>query len=152
MVVDDSWHKQKNIDSIVQKAVTIALETLNFSHIESELSIVLSNDEEIRKINAQWRQKDQATNVLSFPAFPLEVGQTPSIMLGDIILARETILNEAAEEKKTFEHHLTHMIVHGLLHLLGYDHETDAEAEEMEKLEREILYRLAIDDPYAVLL
>jgi rRNA maturation RNase YbeY len=90
------------------------------------------------------------TNVLSFPAFPLKPGSAIPPMLGDIVIARETVAAEAFAEAKPFEHHLSHLVVHGFLHLLGYDHEDDAEAEEMEATEKRILARLAIPDPYAV--
>ncbi|EBX4816694.1 rRNA maturation RNase YbeY [Salmonella enterica subsp. enterica serovar Newport] len=115
----------------------------------SELSVVFTDDAAIRRLNAHWRDKDKATNVLSFPAFPPnKLGPVPP-MLGDIILAWETVKREAEDEGKPLRNHMIHLVVHGLLHLLGYDHETDAEADEMEDLERRILARLAISDPYA---
>jgi len=108
----------------------------------AELSVVLTDDETIRALNAQWRKLDKPTNVLSFPSADGEV------LLGDIVIAYETTRREAAEEGKPFEHHLSHLVVHGFLHLLGYDHESDADAEEMEGLERAILAKLGIPDPY----
>jgi probable rRNA maturation factor len=113
------------------------------THMElaaAEVSVVLSNDEFIQELNKDYRGKDKPTNVLSFPNEPP--------MLGDIILAIETIENEAISQKKQFEDHLSHLIVHGTLHLLGYDHIEDEEAEEMEALEIEILGRLGINNPY----
>ena len=98
----------------------------------------------------EWRGKDKPTNVLSFPAFPLKPGMAPKPLLGDIVLAYETVRARLEAEAKPFENHLSHLIAHGLLHLFGYDHETDDEAEVMEALERQILARLAIPDPYAV--
>ena len=96
-----------------------------------------------------WRGKDKPTNVLSFPAFPeTKAGPLPP-MLGDIVLAAETVAAESELENKPLEHHITHLVIHGLLHLVGYDHETDAQADEMEALERRALARLAIPDPYA---
>jgi len=115
----------------------------------SELSLVFSDDAAIRKLNAGWRGKDKPTNVLSFPAFSWRRGDPLPPMLGDIAIAAETVRKEADLEGKPFEHHLTHLIVHGFLHLLGYDHETNGEAEEMEGVERRILAALAIPDPYA---
>jgi len=115
----------------------------------SELSLVFTNDAAIRRLNAHWRHKDKATNVLSFPAFPLAAGQPPMPLLGDIVISLETVQAEAAAQHKQLDHHLSHLLIHGLLHLLGYDHETAAEAEQMEALERQILAGLAIDDPYA---
>jgi len=103
----------------------------------------------IRELNAGWRGKDKPTNVLSFPAVPeTREGPLPP-MLGDIVLAAGTVAREAALEGKPVENHITHLVVHGLLHLLGYDHETDMQAEEMEAVERAALARLAIPDPYA---
>jgi probable rRNA maturation factor len=116
----------------------------------SEVSLLFTDDEAIRAINAEWRGKDLPTNVLSFPAFPLRPGMAPKPLAGDIVLASETIAREAFLEHKTFESHLSHLIAHGLLHLFGYDHVTDEEAEVMETTERNILARLAIPDPYAV--
>ncbi len=102
-----------------------------------ELSVLLTDDAEIRTLNAQWRQQDKPTNVLSFPA-PAAGNMQPKL-LGDIVIAYETTAREAETEHKPFEHHLSHLAVHGFLHLLGYDHESDDEAETMERLEREIL-------------
>ena len=89
------------------------------------------------------------TNVLSFPAFPVTPGDRLPPMLGDIVLAAETVSREAGLEGKPLAHHITHLMVHGFLHLIGHDHEVDAEAEAMESLERRVLARLAIPDPYA---
>ena len=113
----------------------------------AELAIVLTNDEEQHALNQQWRGKDSSTNVLSFPQiepFGPVVG-----LLGDITLARETLEREAAEQGVTFEAHFTHLVVHGFLHILGYDHLTDAEALQMEGLETQILASLGVEDPYA---
>jgi probable rRNA maturation factor len=99
-------------------------------------------------LNRDWRGKDKPTNVLSFPAMPVTPGGAVPPMLGDIALAFETVAAEAALEGKSFDHHLVHLIVHGLLHLLGHDHEDDVQAEAMEALERAALARLAIPDPY----
>jgi len=113
-----------------------------------EVSLVFTNDAEIRGINAQWRSQDKPTNVLSFPGFPLTPGKMPGPMLGDIIFAEETLTREAAELGKSFDDHLTHLMVHGFLHLFGYDHMDDEEAEKMEGLETRILAGLGLSDPY----
>ena len=113
-----------------------------------EVSLVFTNDETIRGINAEWRSQDKPTNVLSFPAFPLVPGKMPGPMLGDIILAEETLTREAADLGKSFDDHLTHLLVHGFLHLFGYDHMEDDEAEKMEGLETRILAELGLSDPY----
>ena len=116
-----------------------------------ELSLVFADDATVQALNAEWRGKDKPTNVLSFPAFPLKPGDKLPPLLGDVILAFETVAREAAEEGKPLDHHVSHLVLHGFLHLLGYDHETDADAEVMEALETRILAKLAIPDPYAVI-
>jgi probable rRNA maturation factor len=113
-----------------------------------EISLVFTDDDDIRGINAEWRNQDKPTNVLSFPAFPLAPGGNPGPMLGDIILAEETLRREALDLGKPFEDHLTHLLVHGFLHLFGYDHMTDEEAAVMEGLEIRILAELGLGDPY----
>ena len=120
-----------------------------FPKTEPELSLVFTDDAAIRTINAEWRGQDKPTNVLSFPAFPLVPGGMPGPMLGDIIIARETVEREAVDLEKGIDDHLAHLMVHGFLHLFGYDHMNDAEAEVMEGLETRILARLGLSDPYA---
>ena len=108
------------------------------------LTIALADDRRVRALNARDRRKDKPTNVLSYPS-----GE--KAFLGDVVLARQTVWREAREQKKTPADHVAHLVVHGTLHLLGYDHETgDADAERMEALERRILKRLGIADPYIV--
>ena len=116
--------------------------------VAPEVSLVFTSDEEIRGINAEWRGQDKPTNVLSFPAFPLTPGKMPGPMLGDIIFAQETLTREAEELGKSFDDHLAHLLVHGFLHLFGYDHMEDEEAEKMEGLETRILAELGLSDPY----
>ena len=123
---------------------------------EAELCVVLADDAFVRTLNRTYRGKDKPTNVLSFPTgdIPVAVGPEPLVgmgprLLGDVVLARETIGREADEQGKSFADHLSHLVVHGVLHLLGLDHEEDARAEEMEALERDILEDLGISDPYA---
>jgi len=123
---------------------TLAHEGMNLAP-GSELSLLFCDDATIRDLNRQWRGQDKPTNVLSFPAAD-EPGAVP--LLGDIAIAFETTAREAAEEDKPLAAHFCHLVVHGLLHLLGYDHETEAEAEVMEGCERAILAELGIDDPY----
>lgn len=144
------WPEESDLLAIVEAATAATMAELGIGVRQSELSLVFTDDAHIRQLNAEWRGKDKATNVLSFPAFPsFPKGKLPP-MLGDIVLAFETVKSESDLEQKRFEHHLSHLVVHGLLHLVGYDHETEAEAEQMEALERRILARLAIADPYAV--
>jgi probable rRNA maturation factor len=143
---DDAWPEA--LDDLAERAVREAL-----SHSgarlagAAELSILLTDDAEQRELNRQWRGKDSSTNVLSFPQIE-PFGPVVGI-LGDISLARETLEREAGEQGVSFADHFTHLIVHGFLHILGYDHLTDAEASEMEMLETRILAVLGIDDPYA---
>lgn len=113
----------------------------------TEVSVVLTDDAEQRELNRQWRGFDKSTNVLSFPQ--IEPFAPVSGLLGDITLARETVAKEAEEMGITFEAHFTHLVVHGFLHLLGYDHIEEDEATEMESLETRILATLGIADPYA---
>ena len=114
----------------------------------AELSMLLTDDKRIRIVNRDWRGFDKATNVLSFPAAPVErMAQSP--VLGDLVLAYETMEREAQDEGKTLGDHLSHLVIHGLLHLLGEDHETAPDAERMEALEIAALARLGIADPYA---
>jgi probable rRNA maturation factor len=121
----------------------------------AELSLVLADDATVRELNCAWRGKDRPTNVLSFPAQELMPGEpfpdAPADApwpLGDVVLACETVAREAAGQGKDFADHLRHLVVHGVLHLLGHDHEDDAEAERMEGLERRILAGLGVADPY----
>ena len=108
--------------------------------VKGELSIAFVNDARIQELNRDYREKDKPTNVLSFPM--------DGALLGDIVLAFETIAGEAKEQGKIFEHHLTHLIVHGFLHVLGYDHLDDKSAAEMEAIEITTLAQLGIDNPY----
>ena len=109
------------------------------------VSLLLGDDASIADLNRQFRNKAGPTNVLSFPPAP---GAEPGF-LGDIALAAETIVEQAQFQGKRFEHHAAHLVVHGFLHLIGYDHENPADAEVMEAREREILISLGIEDPYA---
>jgi probable rRNA maturation factor len=108
------------------------------------VSLLLTDDTAMRDLNRRFRQQDKPTNVLSFPA-----PQNPERFLGDVALAYGVCAREAAEQGKPLKNHLQHLVAHGVFHLLGYDHETDAQAEEMEGLERAVLAGLGIPDPYA---
>jgi probable rRNA maturation factor len=139
---------ETEIEALARRAIGAAFAELGATG-STEVSLVLTDDAHIRKVNAAWRGKDKPTNVLSFPAVSSISGRRLPPLLGDIVIARETVAREAALENKLFDHHLTHLIIHGLLHLVGHDHEDDAEAELMEGIERRALARLAISDPYA---
>lgn len=146
IINDEAW--PDNLEARAEEAVRAALK-LAKPKVKgaAELSIVLTNDAEQHELNRQWRGKDSSTNVLSFPQiepFGPVVG-----LLGDITLARETLEREAAEQGASFADHFTHLVVHGFLHILGYDHLTDAEALQMESLETQILASLGVENPYA---
>ena len=107
------------------------------------VSLLLTDDAAVRELNRRFRRLDKPTNVLSFPA-----PQNPERFLGDVALAFGVCAREAEEQGKPLAHHLQHLVAHGVLHLLGYDHETDAQADEMEGLERAVLAGLGVPDPY----
>ena len=139
-ITDEVWSSAGlDLDAICAAAIS-SVETSLIRKDASELSIAFVDDAAIQVLNQTYRDKDKPTNVLSFPM--------DGPMLGDIVLARETIVAEAALQSKTLPDHLSHLIIHGLLHLLGYDHETDEQAAEMESLEINALKRLGIDNPY----
>jgi probable rRNA maturation factor len=151
IVVADGWHSEPDAEAIIQRAVATAAETVNAGLGEAELAVMLTDDSGIRTLNLNWRGIDKPTNVLSFPALPpTGAGGSDDAprMLGDIAIAYETTRREADDEQKPFDHHLSHLAVHGFLHLIGYDHEKDDDAEAMETLERGILAQLGIPDPY----
>lgn len=115
----------------------------------TEVSVVLADDALLRRLNRQWRRIDAATDVLSFPGLDEDLPPKAPSLLGDVVLAFETASREAQEQGKPLADHLRHLVVHGVLHLLGYDHEEPGEAERMEALETEVLARLGVADPYA---
>ncbi|MET0606404.1 MAG: rRNA maturation RNase YbeY [Beijerinckiaceae bacterium] len=144
------WSAIPKLESLVRRAVDAALAAEDVElRDDAEVSILLTDDDAIRDLNTQWRSKDKPTNVLSFPSVsPDRLHEARS--LGDIAIACETVFAEANAEAKPVADHLTHLVVHGVLHLLGRDHENDEEAEEMEALERAILAGLGVPDPYDV--
>lgn len=146
VIASERWGEAPAAEKMVRRAITEAAGAV--STIKGELAIVLTDDSAIRALNREWRGQDRPTNVLSFPAAEPQPG-TP-VLLGDIVIAYETVAREALAEGKPFMHHLAHLAVHGFLHLLGHDHETDREAQAMETMETAILARLDIPDPYAV--
>ncbi len=153
-VEEGPWPSEAELQSLSERVLGAAADFLRreekqpFPKMPPEVSLVFTDDASIREINAQWRNQDKATNVLSFPAFPLTPGKMPGPMLGDIILARETLVREAQALGKPFDEHLSHLLVHGFLHLFGYDHMEENDAERMESLETRILAGLGLSDPY----
>lgn len=131
---------------VVARAIRAADEATGPVH--GVIGVLIEDDAAIRELNRRWRGVDKPTNVLAFPT-----AAAPSIAprhLGDIAISYETAIREAQAQARPFAHHLAHLTVHGFLHLLGYDHQSDAAAEEMEDLERKILARLGIPDPYGM--
>jgi probable rRNA maturation factor len=152
LVVAGCWQTEPDAEAVIDRAIATAAEIVNADLGEAELAVMLTDDSGIRTLNSNWRGIDKPTNVLSFPALPPTGAGGPDDaprMLGDIAIAYETTRREADDEQKPFDHHLSHLAVHGFLHLIGYDHETDNDAEAMETLEAEILAQLGIPDPYA---
>jgi probable rRNA maturation factor len=152
LVVADGWQSQPDAEAVIHRAIAAAAEMAGTDVGDAELAIMLTDDAGIRTLNLNWRGIDKPTNVLSFPALqPTGAGAPDDAprMLGDIAIAFETTRREADDEQKPFDHHLSHLAVHGFLHLIGYDHENDDDAEAMESLETEILAQLGIPDPYA---
>jgi len=157
---DEEWDSSSSWKPLARKAAEAAIAesaypTLSDSDRPVEISVTLTGDEQVRALNAKWRGKDKPTNVLSFPmADELDLKRANvaerELLLGDIVLARGVCEREAEEKGVNFQEHATHLIVHGTLHLLGYDHLRDDEAAEMEAREIRALKRLGIANPYEV--
>ncbi len=154
---DPDWDSSNWAD-LARRAATSAIAESAFPQLGSgerlvELGVRLTGDEQVRALNAQWRGKDKSTNVLSFPmAEPDDLDDTapdsPELMLGDIVLARGVCAAEAADKAISIEHHASHLMIHGTLHLLGHDHHDEDAAADMEAREVRALARLGIADPY----
>ena len=152
LVVADCWQAEPGAEAVIQRAIAVAAEMADADTGAAEHAVMLTDDDGIRTLNSNWRGIDKPTNVLSFPALPPTGAGGPDEaprMLGDIAIAYETTRREADDEQKPFDHLLGHLAVHGFLHLIGYDHENDDDAEAMETLEQAILAQLGIPDPYA---
>ena len=140
------WRRLPRARVIARETIAVAAEDRGLSE-GGDVSLCLADDAALRALNLSWRGIDKPTNVLSFPAAPGRPGEATT--LGDIVLAYETLAREAEDLGVPLADHYRHLLVHGFLHLIGYDHETDAEAERMEALEAKILTRLGVADPYA---
>lgn len=136
---DDWTFALADVEAVVERAAGAAL-----GAVEGDVVVLLTDDAAVRDLNARFRDRDRPTNVLSFPA-----PESAAPHLGDIVLAYGVCAAEAETQGKTLVDHLSHLVVHGVLHLLGRDHEDDAEAEEMEAEERDVLARIGVADPYA---
>ena len=146
----DAWRTAVTDPEALCRRVIAAVLAQEVATAEAEVSVLLADDARVRSLNRAWRGKDGPTNVLSFPA---ESGGTPGAtpepaLLGDVVVALETARREAEVEGKTLADHLSHLLVHGTLHLLGHDHEEDAQALVMEALEAKLLAGLGVADPY----
>ena len=149
--VQIQWQNiDKNIKKFIQAQVKILTPLLyDYSILDNKpyhLDILLSHDMAIQVLNKQWRDIDKATNILSFENG--DMNEHNILILGDLILSVETIIREANDDNKNIKHHITHLLLHGILHLFGFDHERDNTAEEMEAIEIDILARINIDNPY----
>jgi probable rRNA maturation factor len=139
------WEAEPAAGQTARDAIAMAAATL--STAGNEVAILLTDDETIRGLNRRWRGIDKPTNVLSFPA-TVTVASLAAKFSGDIVIAYETLKRECNDEGRIFLHHLAHLVVHGFLHLIGYSHDIDAEAEKMEGLESKIMMRMNLPDPW----
>jgi len=145
------WRERlPDVERLCRETARAALAGAGGAPRPAELSIVLGDDALIHALNRQWRGQDKPTNVLSFPVVPAALPPDAPRLLGDVVLAFETLAAEAAAQGKPLAHHLRHLIVHGVLHLVGFDHEAAGEAERMEALEVAVLSALGVPDPYRV--
>ena len=157
---DGEWDSRRSWDKLARKAAEAAIAESAYPGLARderrvEISVTLTGDDEVRQLNAKWRGKDKPTNVLSFPMadeqdLSLAKVVDTDLLLGDIMIARGVSAAEAEEKGVTLEDHATHLMVHGTLHLLGYDHQEDKQAEDMEAREVRALGRLGIANPYEV--
>ncbi|EZP52635.1 MULTISPECIES: rRNA maturation RNase YbeY [unclassified Sphingomonas] len=159
---EDPWPADTDWEALATRAVRAAIEHTPHGDLLTtpalvEISVRLTGDDEVRTLNAQYRQKDKPTNVLSFPMVQPDLIDTVSqnsddgeLLLGDIVLAHGVCTAEAQDKQVGVAEHATHLLVHGTLHLLGYDHMGDGEAEAMEEIERQALATLGIADPYLI--
>lgn len=148
VVKDDRWNAVSGLTELCNQVAAACLSAINHDGALAA-TVLLTDDARVQDLNARFRNQDKPTNVLSFPNDDEEPDpETGALYLGDIAISYETVLREASEAEKPLRNHLTHMIVHGVLHLAGFDHLDDAEAEEMESTEVKILKEFGISDPY----
>ena len=157
---DEEWDSSCSWERLAHRSAEAAIAESAFPELAEsdravEVSVTLTGNEQVRALNSRWRGKDKPTNVLSFPmADELDFARAnvdgPELLLGDVILARGVCEDEAAKKGVRFEDHAAHLLVHGTLHLLGYDHGNDAAAADMEAREVRALKRLGIANPYEV--
>jgi probable rRNA maturation factor len=148
VVEAEGWGDEAALQALVERALGAAHRRAEAPAGDLAVAVAFADDARVKALNRDFRGKDKPTNVLSFPAPPMRAAPEDPIFLGDVILARETVAAEAGAAGVPFETHLAHLVVHGFLHLLGYDHEADDAAERMEGLETAILADLGLPDPY----
>ncbi len=151
IIIDDNYgFKESAIKKIIRKTINLTFSELNDDYNkEYEVNILLAKNEQIKKINKKYRKINKVTNILSFPQDPIMSNlREEKLLLGDIVLSLDKLRNEAEDQSKKFSNHLTHIIMHGFMHLLGFDHKNKKEAKVMEEKEKDILSKLSIDDPY----
>jgi probable rRNA maturation factor len=145
-----AWRRAlPDVEAIVREAARAAVEGADQDLGAAELSLLLTDDAEVTALNERWRGRVGPTNVLAFASEERPVPPAP-LLLGDVVLAYETVVREAGEQGKSLADHLRHLVIHGVLHLLGYDHDADGPAQRMEALETRILATLGVADPYRV--
>ena len=147
------WESVGEVEKCIHAAAAVVADNAPLkAQTGQSVSIVLADDSQVRALNLAHRKQDKPTNVLSFPSLGDSIAPEPDNVsyLGDVVLAYETIVAEAEDLKRSTNDHLSHLVIHGLLHLLGYDHQTDDEAGVMEKLEITLLSKLEIADPYRI--
>jgi probable rRNA maturation factor len=165
LIEEDLWLQNnqdiaKKITNLLEKIIqqTSLHKFIQNNDLLAEIAVILTNDDKIWQLNKEYRHRDKPTNVLSFPALDgskIKNGQlenleilSPILPLGDIVISYQTLKKECSEQNKIFDQHLTHLLTHSLLHLIGFDHENDEDAEVMENLEIKILAQMGIDNPY----
>jgi probable rRNA maturation factor len=145
-IEDEAWNAVANLEALAKRAVAQGLALVDMP--DAQVALNFADDETLAKLNAQWRGKSKPTNVLSFPAGPSMTPPDEPVFLGDVILASGVTRVEAQEQGKSWEDHTTHLILHGVLHLAGHDHETEDEAAVMEALEIRAMAALGLANPY----
>jgi probable rRNA maturation factor len=154
VIENGDWPDAGSLDALVSRTAAVIAAAVGLSRLfalPASACVAFSSNADVRALNAQYRGQDKPTNVLSFPAPPPPPGHRPEgepLFLGDVVLAAETVAAEARDQGIPIAHHIQHLVVHGVLHLLGYDHEDDSEAETMEALETRLLADLGVPDPY----
>ncbi len=145
----DGWPSMKALVGFAESAIASAIKTARLKFPDdAELSLLFADNDMVKKLNSQFREIDKPTNVLSFPGEDIRRGDDAGDMLGDIAFALETIEDEAKQDSLNFDHHLSHLMIHGFLHLFGYDHDNDIEADIMEAIETKALADMGINNPY----